>query len=292
MPAVPLVPVDRASYTRKAGWFMNLRNAAVAPTVAAFMGFGAAGTASAADLYMGGTVADVPAPYSEPAVSEPNGKFSVHGGFVDTNNTKTDGVGLAAGSYSIPLDHQYGFQMDGVAGVVDDDFVGGVGAHLFWRDPSVGLFGAIASFTAADGSNGRPNRDATRLGGEGEYYLDQFTIEAGAGYQFGKNTDDGFYGKVDLAWYATDNLRFAIGGETNPVIDTFKAGLEYQPAVDGWSGLALFADAAVGDNGFASVLGGIRFYFGSDKALIDRHRKDDPDNEPLSTVQSGGVGYK
>lgn len=290
MPALPVVPVDAASYDRKAGWLSGLRGFAGAPTLAAMMGVGAAGMASAADLPYSGGLADVPPAYSEPAVSAPNGKFDLIGGIVDADNSKTDGVGLAAGSYAIPLGHAYGLQIDGVAGVVDNDFVGGVAGHLFWRDPSVGLLGLTSAFVAADGSNGAPNRDATRFGGEGEYYLDQFSIEAAAGYQFGKNTNDGFYGSIDLAWYATDDLRFHIGGETNPVIDhSARVGFEYQPAIDGWSGLALFADGAVGDDGFASALGGVRFYFGENKSLKDRHRKDDPGNDALGVVLGGGV---
>jgi hypothetical protein len=256
------------------------------------LGVGSVGMASAADLPPSGGLADVSVPFSEPAVSGPNGKFDLIGGVVDTNSTSTDGVGLAAGSYSIPLDHAYGFQIDGVAGVVDDDFVGGVAGHLFWRDPSVGLLGITGAFVGVDGSNGAPNRDVTRLGGEGEYYLDQFTLEAAAGYQFGKNTDDGFYGSVDLAWYATDDLRLHIGGETNPVLDhSFRAGFEYQPGIAGWSGLALFADGTVGDDGYASALGGVRFYFGENKSLKDRHRKDDPGNDALGIILGGGVSY-
>jgi hypothetical protein len=290
MPALPVVAIDRASSDRGTGWLSDIRSAAAVPTLAAIMGVGSVSGAAAADLPGSSGLADIPPAYSEPAVSGPNGKFSIQGGVVDSDNTNTDGVGLAAGSYSIPLGHAYGLQVDGAAGVVDNDFVGGVAGHLFWRDPSVGLFGMTAAFVAADGSNGAPNREATRLGGEGEYYLEQFSIEAAAGYQFSKNADDGFYGSIDLAWYATDNLRFSIGGATNPVLDhSVRGGFEYQPGISGWSGLALFADGTVGDDGFASVLGGIRFYFGDDKSLKDRHRKDDPGNAVLDTINDGGV---
>ena len=41
-------------------------------------------------------------------------------------------------------------------------------------------------------------------------------------------------------------------------------------------GMSLFADGRWNEDGFDTVMGGIRFYFGAPKSLIRRHREDDP----------------
>ena len=40
----------------------------------------------------------------------------------------------------------------------------------------------------------------------------------------------------------------------------------------------MFANASTGDNDYNHAIGGIRYYFGKQKSLIERHRKDDPPN--------------
>ena len=51
--------------------------------------------------------------------------------------------------------------------------------------------------------------------------------------------------------------------------------MEWQPEA---SNFTLFADATFGDNSHNSVFGGIRYYFGTQKTLVRRHREDDPEN--------------
>ena len=40
----------------------------------------------------------------------------------------------------------------------------------------------------------------------------------------------------------------------------------------------MFANASTGDNDYNHTIGGIRYYFGKQKSLIERHHKDDPPN--------------
>ncbi len=275
---LPLVPVDTASYFSRRSLLSILRRNARIPVLGAMLGLGAAGAAAAADL--------PPAPDSEvilpagslPAVSEPNGKLSVFGGFRDRENVKSVEEGGVVGAYSIPIAHQYGFQIDGLLGLRDGDIAFGTAAHLFWRDPDKGLFGLTGSYVGWDADNNLGGyTDMTRIGVEGELYLEQFTLAAQSGVQFGANTRDGFFGRADLRWYSTPDLMFKVGGEYNEHNNGIaRLGAEFQPGLEGMPGLSLFADAAVGDDDYVKVLAGVRIYFGRPKSLQDRHRLDDP----------------
>ncbi len=284
MPDISLVPVDRSSYFARRSLLAWFRARTYVPVFGAMLGLGAAGAASAADLPQPENTTVIPYnPESGPAVSEPNGKLSAFGGVRDQNNTSSDGLGGLTGSYSIPLGHQYGAQFDGLLGLRDGDFLGGAGVHLFWRDPSQGLLGITGSYVGWDADNNRGGyTDMFRIGGEGELYLDQFTLAGQAGVQFGDNTDDGFYGRADLKWYATPDLALKLGAEYNEQVEGLgRLGFEFQPGYAGIPGLTLFADAAAGDNDYYKIFGGLRIYFGSPKSLMDRHRRDDPEN-PLA----------
>ena len=70
------------------------------------------------------------------AVSEFNAKVDYSGG--DMNSA----VGhLFDASFSLPITHQFGFQGDALYSRIDNlNFASGA-AHLFWRDPQIGLLG-------------------------------------------------------------------------------------------------------------------------------------------------------
>lgn len=272
LPDVPLVPVDEASYIAKTSLLGWLRGKAAVQGMAAMLGLGlgVAGIVSAAAL-------DQPGGAGGPAVSGPNGKIAVIGGVHDEDDVKSDSLVGLTGSYTLPLGYNYGVQIDGLAGLVGDDFTGGVGGHLFWRDPTVGLLGVAAGYSFIDRDNGVKNSDAAIFAAEGELYLDRFTISALAGVAFGKNTNDDFFGSVELAWYLSDDFVMA-GGLTHDGAHDVSGHVEFefQPGMQGLPGLSLFARGEVGGNDFAQVLVGIRYYFGDPKSLIDRHRRDDP----------------
>src|SRR5215212_6548147 len=100
---------------------------------------------------------------SRPAVSGVNGKLEAFGGEFDDNS-----LGAVAGSITFPLSQRYGLQVDGLAGSWDGDGIYGIGAHLFWRDPSQGLLGVYADHVRWEGFGGK---EVSRVAVEGELYL-------------------------------------------------------------------------------------------------------------------------
>ena len=280
-PRISLVPVDKASYHKTEGFLSTFRGHSLASALAMAIGVGSSASVAA----------------SEPAVSEPNGKLAILGGSINSDNDNLDGdVYGAAGSYTFPLNHSSGLQFDGFVGSVDDEAAVGAGVHLFLRDPSKGMLGIVGSYTSIERDGFQvSDQEVGLVGIEGELYLEDFTVAANLGHQFGDNIEEGGYGILDLSWYATDDLMLSIGAATNPDVDDLaRVSVEFQPAISGFSGLTLFADGAFGDNDFESVTAGIRFYFGSNKSLKYRHRKDDPvSNLPLTALKIGSstTGY-
>jgi len=292
LPQGEIVPVDKASRKVSAKLVPAMHRKLGGPAIATMLGIAgltSAQTATAADLV---EVETDPPAYSRPAVSGPNAKVSFSGGkFGDEIDDHEDAFSAAA-SATIPLSDRFGLQVDGVGGKLDDGHYWGGGGHLFWRDPDVALFGLVGGYVDVDREN--PlflDRDAGYVAGEAEVYLGQFTLFAMGGGVFGDNVEHGFIGSVDLGWYATDNLLLTIGAATNPQTSAVgTASIEWQPGIEGASGLAFFAKGAIGENDFASVKAGIRFYFGQGPTLKARHRYDDPiDNAAEELIQNGVV---
>ncbi len=208
-----------------------------------------------------------PLPESLPAVSAPNAKFDLRGGVEDDL-----GVFMGTASVTVPVSHSWGFQGAGMVGSLDGNLIGAVGAHLFWRDPTTGLLGIYGDVGAVD--DGLSNT-ISRVAGEGELYLDNVTIRGLIGGQFGDA--EGFFNKVTLSYYPTPDLELYIGHRFLPERGHFgAAGFEFLTGALAPSSMALFAEGRFGENDYAAGYGGIRFYFGPEKPLINRHREDDP----------------
>jgi PE family protein len=214
--------------------------------------------------------ADGPAP----AVSALNGKISTEGG-VTGGDGESSGIGIVNGSITTPLGQAFGLQVDGMAGTAFNDFFGGGTAHLFWRDPAIGLFGPVASVEAGSG---------IRLGWygvEGEFYTGIFTFGAWGGYHdavdsnFGITGSSGFYGGT-LTVYPIPDLALSVGANSEFNRVTGTGALEFQPDLLARHNVAFFLNGEVGENSTYSATAGVRFYFGPDKSLIRRHREDDP----------------
>lgn len=222
---------------------------------------------------------------SLPAVDGLNAKATLFGGAVGGN-----ALYGAVGSVSMPLGSRFGLQIDGVATDFDGRFEpdiagGGVAAHLFWRDPSVGLLGAYGHYLHTDAFAGV---DVIAGAAEGALYLRRFTIEGIAGVQGGEidlaaqGTFDiatRFFGAAHLSYYPTDNLKLYVGHSYMLGTNAAKIGAELGLPVAGGSGTmpALFAIGSINESGNGAVMGGLRFYFGQhNKSLIRRHREDDP----------------
>lgn len=206
---------------------------------------------------------------SKPAVSEMNAKLNIAGGGVETLS-----VYFVEGSVTTPLGHSFGLQVDALGGVHDGDGMGGGAAHLFWRDPELGLVGLYGSgFANTSGIN----YTAGNIGIEAALYVGQFTVEGLVGGQFVDERDADVFALATLAYYPIDDLRLHGGyrywfGEHIGTV-----GFEWQlPGQNDDSiNFGLFADARFREDE-AGAWGGLRVYFGSQKPLIRRHREDDP----------------
>jgi hypothetical protein len=247
-----------------------------------------AATAATASFLMPAQAADLDAGCIQ-AVSGFNGKVEGAGGFGEVQPEAAAPGGPApakidegrfhgAATLSLPLGCMLGLQLDGAAGEAFGEEFAGFGGHLFMRDPNSYLAGVYATYT-----DHGPN-EIWRVGPEVELYLGNFSIEGWAGFENSDSNGDDFFAHVDLAMYATDNLRLNVGFRRFLDINLFSAGGEWQPEWDGLP-VSFFVEGQFGEQDYASVLGGIRFYFGGpDKSLIRRHREDDPSNKTMTML--------
>lgn len=216
-----------------------------------------------------------------PAVSQLNGSVSLSGLYHNQDNLSEGTSGVLSGSLSVPVTHSIGFQGDALLATTDNDGAAGIGAHLFWRDPAVGLAGLTGAYAIAPNAGGIVDLEVTRFGGEAEAYLGDFTLTVNGGYQDGRNLDDGSYSSISAYWYATDNLRLGIGAANDPVNDTTGlVDVEYQPDFGVESGMTFFGGTTFGEDNLVVAQAGIRFYFSEPKSLKRRNREDDP--QPLT----------
>lgn len=213
----------------------------------------------------------VPAFASDPAVSALNFKVTAQGGEVEDEDAW---LGVAA--VTAPLGNAWGLQGEAGAFGVDSETAYGLAGHVFTRDPSRYLVGGFGAWAHADGLD----LDVGRIGIEGEYYLENLSFNANAGYQFGDSfIDDTGFGEVGVKWYANNDLALSGGVAFDDNVAVTQFGAEW--LVGGGSalpGLALRGDVAIADNDYDSVLLGITYYFGPDANLKDRHRKQDPES--------------
>lgn len=203
------------------------------------------------------------------AVSAINGKLEGLYGNVNSNDASA-----IMGSLSAPLGSRFGVQADALSADINSTSASGYGLHAFWRDSDRGLIGLTGSQVKTGGNK------MDRIGVEGEYYFPNITIAGEIGQQRG-DVPKADYGKLDLTWYANDNLALTVGASKADDFDRQHLGVEYQTRI---KGVALFADAASGDNDYDHVMGGLTYYFGGNKSLRQRHRQDDPQNPLFDAV--------
>lgn len=218
-----------------------------------------------------------PAMADGPAVSATNLKVTATGGSV-----VDEGAWSGIAALTVPLSPSWGFQGEAGASGFDDDSAWGLAAHVFKRDPDSYLAGLFAAYAHEDDFG----FEATRIGGEVEFYLDQVTLLFHAGYQFADLIDDSAFGGAELRWYASDNFALGVGGNFDDESAIARAHAEWLIGAGALPGLALRVEGAVGDDDFDSIMGGITYYFGPDANLKDRHRKQDPDSALFHLFQS------
>ncbi len=234
-------------------------------------------------------------PYQhKPAVSAFNGKFEA--AYVWS---RLDGAGSsdglqAAGAVSFPLGHSFGLQIDGGLARVSGGTAGGIGAHLFWRRPETALVGVYADFQR----NGGQDYSTWRLAAEGELYFGRFSLEGLAGAETVRADnfrETYFTGEAIAAFYVTDNIRIH-GGVGHRFDETFgRIGAEAILPFAA-NNVALYTDGTFSSDA-TTIRAGLRVYFGQrGKALIDRHREDDPKIRlfdgapPLESAGAGSTG--
>jgi hypothetical protein len=220
-----------------------------------------------------------------PAVSAPNGKVEIGGGWADIDDLGDDEVFRGGAAFSMPVGDMFGIQADLTAlDAYGETAVGGAG-HFFTRDPNSYLLGAYGGYVDAGSAN------IWYVGPEAELYLDNISIEAIGGFMdiSGASGTD-FYALGNVALYATDNLRLSVGASTVAGFESANAGLEWFMGDTGLP-LSLTVNGQLGEDGYTSVLAGLSLYFGGeDKSLIRRHREDDPRLHFFNIFSAGLLG--
>jgi len=236
-------------------------------------------------------------PQQMPAVDGINGKIAGYGGGENGSN----GFYGTMGSLSVPLAQQWGLQLDGDLGSNSGIGFHSGAAHLFWRDPSIALFGAYVSYSHDNGFNdavlGHISENTVRFAAEGEYYLNRWTVRGLAGVETVRinsgvplpSVPNRFFDDVSVAYYVTDNFELSAGHMYTFDTHFLTLRAEHGFALGGGRMASLFAQGWVGEGGNNGALAGLRIYFGQhDKSLMDRHRQDDP----ISSWCHGSVSRK
>jgi len=222
-----------------------------------------------------------------PAVDGINGKIAGYGGGENGSN----GFYGTVGSLSIPLAQQWGLQLDGNLGSNSGSGYHSGAAHLFWRDPSIALFGAYVSYLHDNGTEnavlGHISDNTARFAAEGEYYLNRWTVKGLAGVETVSinsnvvplSVPNRFFDHASIGYYVTDNFELSAGHAYTFGTHFLTLKAEHGFALGGGRMASLFAHGWVGEGGNNGALAGLRIYFGQrDKSLMDRHRQDDPTN--------------
>lgn len=244
--------------------------------------------------------------YGADAVSAIN--FKVEGGYIATEFGNSGEFDSAKGKYvqgsvSLPVGSRFGLQIDagamhsqvdGQSGFEDFGIDGqGIGGHLFWRDPEVGLLGVYGQHTVYDFSNEPADQvKNSRLGVEGEAYLGDFTLKGFIGrdsldWNSAKNEEHFLAAQGEIDFYINDDLMIFAGVEH--AFEETKALAGFEALLDtGSVSSSVFAEAALGDDE-RSITAGLRVYFGPKaKSLKARHREDDPVSDLFNNLSSIG----
>ena len=229
--------------------------------------------------------ADIETMTALPAVSGPNGKLEIGGGWTDIDDFSSDEVFRGGAAFSFPVGDMFGIQADLTAlDAYGETAIGGA-AHFFTRDPDSYLLGAYGGYVDSGSAN------IWYVGPEVELYLDNISIEAVGGVMdiSGVSGSD-FYAMGKVALYATENLRLSVGASTVANFELANAGLEWFMGDTGLP-VSLTVDGQLGEDGYTSVMAGLSLYFGGeDKSLIRRHREDDPSLHFFSLFSAGFMG--
>ncbi len=240
--------------------------------------------------------APVAYPVFAPAVDAVNEKVDFFGGSVGGKS-----VYGANGSITAPLGGQFGAQVDGSVGSMDQDTFAAVAGHLFWRDPSRALLGVYASETYWDRYGGI---SVGHVGGEGELYWGRVTLQGVAGVEFGNSASTTntsiatgpvltttstfldaydiktrFFDEINLKYYFADDISGYVGHRYLGGLNALALGAEFARPLGRGILASAFVEGRVGENDARGIWGGLKVYLGpSDMPLIARNRNEDPNN--------------
>ncbi len=181
------------------------------------------------------------------------------------------------------MGERLGLQADIAAVNAFSDTIYGGTLHAFTRDPNSYLFGVAGGFGSSNSTG------FGYVGPEAELYLGNVSLEAYGGFinlnNAGVQRGD-LFAFGDAAFYATPDLRLALGVSTVAGFKSAHAGMEWQ--LDS-TPVSFKLDGRLGDDGFAAATAGLTLYFGgTEKSLIRRHREDDPRNRSLDIFNAAG----
>ncbi len=125
---------------------------------------------------------------------------------------------------SIQSDVKYEYNTNATDSPFDVDVFGPRFSYQFathgsWRDPSRGLFGAFGGMGSIDSSigfGGSFRQDYRFVGGEAQFYVDNFTLYGQGGYVKTANDffglDDGFFARGVVRFFPTSDSRIQLEG--------------------------------------------------------------------------------
>lgn len=213
-----------------------------------------------------------PTPFAEqkPAVDGINFKVGVVSGVI---GGYANHMFLTSISTPIPYFSQFGAQADlGIGSYRSDYLSAAAGLHIFWRDPSIGLFGIYGDWGYVNPEH------AGRVGAEMGWYSGPWSLDGFAGVQFGQHVLTEFVDEVDLSYYFTDNFKGSIGHRLTSRGNVGNIGFEYMPALGAYNGWSVYGAAEAGEDNYSGAWLGLRYSFGTGSAstLKERDRQGDP----------------
>jgi hypothetical protein len=220
------------------------------------------------------------------AVDGLNGKVDAWGGQL----AKKSFYGTK-GAVATPLAGAYGLQVDGAVGKFDHRRFAAAGLHLFWRNPSIGMYGLYVAY--GDTKSAVGDVHIGNVAAEFGWYHGRWSIEGIAGVEFGNRVvgivptplgnvvqtidiKTRFLDKINVSYYLHDNVKAFVGHRYIGGKNAAALGLELAHPIPRTTAMgALFVEGRVGE--YTGIWGGLKLYVGNkDKSLIRRHREDDP----------------
>jgi hypothetical protein len=211
----------------------------------------------------------------EAGVVETNFKASVlHTHFDDIGNSNH-----LRGEARFPIANYTGLSLmagvgefNGKSSIDSSDKTAGVG--VFLRKYDLGAINAnyIYSESKADTPFGSFKSHTNGYSLSGTYYIDKFDISLARGTSKSNPGATSYnYSSIDVAYYASDNLRLSVSANGMDSSGTYSLDATYQPKIfnNDISIIGRYVDSNAGQ----SYMIGLSYYFGTKASLIDRNRK-------------------